>query len=110
MGLFDSVYVPCPHCGSRVEIQVEGDECMNSYTPETAPDYILRQAMNDGEHCMACDKWLTLADKDRPLEPIARPNVAVMKLRTPAGLPPPHPQGMRWWPGAAPTPDDIDNS
>lgn len=101
MGLFDSVYVECPHCGERVEIQVEGHEQMNSYTLETAPNFILREAMNRPEHCRACDGWLTVVDPRNPLAENERPPTKVLKVKSPDN-PRTHFQGMKWWPEELP--------
>ena len=111
MGLFDSVYVPCPHCGGRVEIQCDGNEEMASYSLDNAPDFILRQIM-DGipSHCMKCDGWLLVHDPSQPLGRPPRPKTTVLKIKTPPDLPPPHPQGMRWWPNNEPVDDEwVDN-
>ncbi len=108
MGLFDSVYVMCPHCGGRVEMQCEGNEEMASYTPETAPTFILRQVMNgEPSHCEKCDGWLVLTDPRDPLAEPERPPTVVLKVRSPEN-PTTHPQGMKWWPGGRPfTKDDL---
>lgn len=39
MGLFDSVYVPCPECGHRNEFQTKGmyDPRMHVFPPEAVP-------------------------------------------------------------------------
>lgn len=102
MGLFDSVYVKCPHCGSDVEMQCEGNEEMRSYTPDTAPTFILRQVIN-GEpiHCMKCDGWLVLTDPRAPLQEPERPPTVVLKVKPPRN-PSTHPQGMKWWPADEP--------
>ena len=42
MGLFDSVYVPCPSCGEKHEFQSKaGDSYLNRYTLDDAPDVVL---------------------------------------------------------------------
>ncbi len=101
MGLFDTIKVKCPHCAADAFIQVEGNEAMNIYTPEDAPLFALRQAMNGAEHCENCDGWFTLADPRAPLVAAERPPVATMKLRPPKN-PRVHPQGMKWWPDEEP--------
>ncbi len=107
MGMFDSVYVECPHCAARVEIQVDGNEAMDSYTVETAPVPILRQAMNTPEHCQKCDGWLAVIDPRAPLQPPERPPTVVAKVRAPEN-PMTHSQGMKWWPDELPFgPDDL---
>lgn len=98
MGLFDSVYVDCPHCGSKVELQCTGQECMNSYTLENAPTFILREIMNgEPSHCMKCDGWLAVVDPRNPYIE-ERPPAVVAKVRSPPN-PSVHEQGMKWWPG-----------
>ena len=107
MGLFDSVMVPCPHCGARVELQCEGNEEMKVYTPETAPDFILRQVMGgEPTHCMKCDGWLVLTDPRSPLAQPERPPTVVLKIKPPTN-PTTHPQGMKWWPGGNATMEDV---
>jgi len=108
MGLFDSVYVECPHCGSKVELQCDGNEEMASYTLDTAPTFILRQVMNRGPtHCRKCDGWLVVTDPRNPLAEPERPPTVVLKVRTPPS-PNTHPQGFKWWPDGVPfSKDDL---
>ena len=53
MGIFDSVYVDCPHCGNPVEFQSKADNAayMRRFTFLTAPDHILRDILHRPEHC-----------------------------------------------------------
>lgn len=99
MWLFDSVYVDCPHCGAKVEFQsdADGDPYLNNYTIETAPLHILRDVMNEPEHCAACDGWLVIVDPRHPLLPPERPPTEVRKVKPPDN-PRRHPQGLAWWP------------
>ena len=103
MGLFDSVYVDCPHCGKPVEFQTKADDCpyMQRYTLLTAPDHILRDVLNDPRHCQSCDGWLALLDPRFPLTPPPRPNPVAVKVKTPEN-PLGHEQGMKWWPDGKP--------
>lgn len=98
MGLFDSVYVDCPHCGSPVEFQTKADDApyMRRYTLADAPDYMLRDIINDPRHCQSCDGWLALLDPRYPINP-PRPNPIPIKVKTPDN-PRCHFQGMKWWP------------
>ena len=42
MGMFDSVYVPCPKCGELNEFQSKGGDCLlNESTLENAPANVL---------------------------------------------------------------------
>lgn len=57
MGLFDSVYVACPHCGEQNEMQSKAalyPRC-NNYTLDTAPPEILVDLGVSGpNHCENC--------------------------------------------------------
>lgn len=98
MGLFDSVYVPCPACNKPVEFQSKAhdDPCMRRYTLDDAPDYILRDIMNYPERCESCGQWFALLDQRFPIKP-PRPSLIAAKVKTPEN-PVTHPQGMQWWP------------
>jgi hypothetical protein len=98
MGLFDSVYANCPHCGKPVEFQTKADEMpyMNVYTLEDAPDHLLRDVLNSPHHCQSCYGWLVLLDPRYPITP-PRPNPIAAKVKTP-DHPDMHFQGMKWWP------------
>lgn len=112
MGLFDSVYVPCPHCSRKVEIQSKADEApyMNRYTIEDAPTHILIDVLNRPEYCRGCGGWLVLVDPRYPPEnpEPPRPTPEIAKTRTPSN-PHRHDQGFQWWPDDEPfTYADID--
>jgi hypothetical protein len=56
MGMFDTVMVPCPTCGTPSEFQSKGGGChLDTYTLEDAPDDVLldvnRHAPNKCEKC-----------------------------------------------------------
>lgn len=99
MGLFDSVYVDCPHCGKPVEFQTKADEApyMRHYTLEDAPAYMLADIMNGPTHCQSCDKWMALIDPAYPPGEQPKPNLRAAKVRAPEN-PNTHFQGMKWWP------------
>lgn len=103
MGMYDSVIVPCPHCGANVEMQCDGNESMDVYTPDTAPTWILRQVMNgEPTHCQKCDGWLILTDPRAPMQEPERPPTVVLKIRPPANPPTGSQQGCKWWPDGEP--------
>lgn len=113
MGLFDSVYAPCAHCGAEIEYQSKADEdaCLNRYTVETAPTHILADVLNSPEFCRHCEKWTALYDpKFPPEQPRPRPDPTPKKVRDPeAGEISIHrtQKFLRWW--KAPfTRDDIE--
>lgn len=104
MGLFDSIYVDCPHCGKPVEFQSKADEApyMERYTISNAPTHILTDVLNRPTHCKSCDGWLALVDPTVPIEPPRpRPSPRIAKVRTPEN-PETHFQGFKWWPDNTP--------
>ena len=68
MGLFDSVFADCPHCGSKVEFQSKeaADPYMNTYSPDDAPDEIKWDILNSPERCLKCHGWMALVDHKYP--------------------------------------------
>jgi len=107
MGMFDSLYASCPHCGKPVEFQSKAWNCgMDRYSIEDAPTAILVDVMNSPHYCDRCGHWLALVDPTMP--PDWKPQLKVVKIKTPAN-PGKHPQGMQWWPDEAPfTFDEIE--
>lgn len=98
MGMFDSVYVPCPHCQAPVEHQSKAWNCdMDRFSIENAPAEILFDIMNDPTHCEKCDGWMVLIDPKHPPGPRKPPELSVAKV-TPPENPRTHFQGMKWWP------------
>lgn len=107
MGLFDSVYAPCPHCGQPVEFQTKvGDPYCRSFTLESASPEQLIDIMNFPEHCEKCDGWLALIDPRYPPGEKPRPELRVAKVKTPEN-PGTHWQGMKWWPTETFSYDDL---
>jgi len=104
MGLFDSVYVPCPHCGAEVEHQSKADQdpYMNRYTLDDAPAHILEDVLNQPTYCQTCGKWHALLHPSRPPgEPPPRlEGIRAAKVRTPRdeeiGIHSTQPF-LRWW-------------
>jgi hypothetical protein len=57
MGMFDTVFVWCPHCGERQEIQTKDGPCtLGEYNLCNAPPAVLLGI--EGEHeCVDCGGW-----------------------------------------------------
>jgi len=109
MGIFDSVYAPCPHCGKLVEFQSKASEdaYMRRFTVDDAPAEILADVMNNPEHCMSCGGWMALVDPKYPPGEKPKPDLHPAKVRTPDN-PKKHFQGMQWWPENEPfTTNDL---
>ncbi len=57
MGLYDSINVTCPHCGSIFEAQSRAGDCiLDVYTLDTAPPEILADLFKRGDYCDVCNK------------------------------------------------------
>ena len=77
MGMFDSLYIMCPHCDEPTEEQSKAGECyLNSYTPSNCPEGILRDIMGNQRtydtNCMHCYESIKL-------ELVYKPTVIVTK-------------------------------
>jgi|GEM_PF-5357133 len=109
MGLYDSVYVDCPHCRKRVEFQSKEGECgCHDYTLNDAPTEILWDIMNNPQHCRGCDGWLVLIDPRYPRSERPKPALSAFKVKDPEN-PGAHFQGFKWWPEDHPfTYDDLE--
>lgn len=69
MGMFDSVYVPCPACTKPVEFQSKAGECsLTIYRLDNAPPEILADLYGQfGERCPDCGHIITVeAPSDKP--------------------------------------------
>lgn len=52
MGMFDSVYVTCPRCGSSVEFQSKAGECyLRTYSNQEVPTEIAADLNDTSERC-----------------------------------------------------------
>jgi hypothetical protein len=58
MGCFDSVYAPCPKCGTFNEFQSKGGEClMRNYmlNEEEIPDDVMSDVNRHSVFCESCN-------------------------------------------------------
>lgn len=54
MGMFDSLYVPCPKCNTDVEFQSKGGHCvLASYTLDNVPTDVFNGIRREG-NCEGC--------------------------------------------------------
>lgn len=57
MGMFDSVYVSCPNCGSANEFQSKAGDCLlKDYSLDNAPPEILLDLKGQIQTCFNCKK------------------------------------------------------
>ena len=55
MGMFDSVMVPCPNCGTTNEFQSKGGDCvLATYSLEDAPFNVLSDVNRWPVSCRRC--------------------------------------------------------
>lgn len=69
MGMFDRVYVDCPHCGQHTELQSKAGECMlNSWTLKTAPRNVLEDLAYGGgwRKCKHCEEEIEIEIPGKP--------------------------------------------
>lgn len=72
MGMFDTVYLTCPHCNEEIDCQTKSGECMlNSYTIDNMPMSI-PSAMLGFNHCYRCQKAFEV-------EMVTKPTYRVIK-------------------------------
>lgn len=102
MGMFDSVYVPCPRCGTQCEFQTKAGECfMDNYTLDTAPPHLLFDIMNMPRWCAGCKSWFALIDPKYPPGMPPRPDLSAASVREPVegefSVYRNDPDRFRWW-------------
>ncbi len=102
MGMFDSVYTPCPRCGHKTEFQSKEGECScNVYTLDNAPTEVLIDIVNDPQFCGGCKKWFVLFDPAYPPTEPPRPYPKAVPVREPNEgeftAYQHNPDSLRWW-------------
>jgi hypothetical protein len=79
VGLYDTVMVPCPQCGTRAEFQSKSGVCdLETYALHEAPDDVLRDVnRNAPVTCSKCQArfGVEIEGPRRPRTLIARPTV-----------------------------------
>lgn len=78
MGMFDSVYVPCPECGHRNEFQTKGmpDPYMNTFEPDQVPLMAAAYIVTDDSDKVPDDPYLIVCEGcEAQLELIWEPEI-----------------------------------
>jgi transcription elongation factor Elf1 len=74
MGMFDRVYVNCPHCDAEIELQSKaGERQMNTYSADDVPMEIASSFVQSPEFCESCNKPFGIVIKE------VRAKIAVYK-------------------------------
>lgn len=64
MGMYDVVWVPCPHCDERVEFQSKKGTCaLIDYTLDDAPNSILNDIAGRDKVCDKCGRLFSVVVK-----------------------------------------------
>lgn len=68
MGMFDTVYVPCPKCGLREEFQSKSGDCiLAQYNMEKCPWDVLKDVNRHApKQCEKCGSWFKVQLDDEP--------------------------------------------
>ena len=67
MGMFDTVWLNCPNCGSHDEIQTKSGACLlNNFSLHEAPMDVLSGVLGT-EHCPSCGKPYVIELIHRPI-------------------------------------------
>ena len=64
MGMFDSVYFPCPSegCDGTIEFQSKAGDCfLAGYSPDEVPTEIAADIAGDTSGCSKCGDFFTVA-------------------------------------------------
>lgn len=67
MGVFDYIYLKCPHCGEQIEEQSKGgNSCQAQYTLENAPVDVIEYIINKEFFCNNCNTRFKIDKVLRP--------------------------------------------
>jgi len=57
MGMFDSVYFGCPHCGEQTEVQSKAGFCvLDNFYEDAVPTCIAQDLDRERHFCKHCEK------------------------------------------------------
>ena len=67
MGMFDSIYVKCPNCGTKEEFQTKGGDCLlRCYNLKDAPSDVLADVNRHSPYtCRKCGTQFAVDIKNR---------------------------------------------
>ena len=61
MGMYDSVFAPCPCCNQELEWQTKAGDCnLDSYSPEAVPLDVAKGVNGDIRTCSYCGVRVTI--------------------------------------------------
>lgn len=70
MGMYDTVWVKCPHCGKRTDMQSKsGDCCLDNYELKDAPIEVVADLISGRgwTKCTWCSKNIKIELVNRPV-------------------------------------------
>jgi len=79
MGMFDSVYLRCPHCGNELEFQSKVGKCvLANYSENDCPAEIGKDLAGEVQHCEGCHKTLQFSFQE-----IQKPVIIIKLIEAP---------------------------
>ena len=73
MGMFDSVYFKCPHCGKDTEVQSKAGDCtLDNFWQNRVPPQIAIDLEGDEESCRLCKESFKIVSLNKPTDVIMR--------------------------------------
>jgi hypothetical protein len=69
MGMFDSIFIPCPNCKETVEVQSKAGPCtLKAFDPDKVPAVVAVDVDGDETFCNKCKKsWVVRTKKLKPV-------------------------------------------
>lgn len=65
MGVYNSIYVPCPDCGNNIEFQSKSGSCqLSTYSISDCPEKEVEGIMGDSWCCENCGADVVIAKKE----------------------------------------------
>ena len=76
MGMFDNIWVSCPHCNERTNLQSKAGDCtLEEYELDNAPLSVMGDLSVGGGYriCTKCDREIRVVANGRPTFTVAKP-------------------------------------
>ena len=66
MGMFDSVYIECPYCGDKTEVQSKSGDCtLDTYNQYNVPIAVAFGLINRADTCDNCNKIILVIENSK---------------------------------------------
>lgn len=79
MGMYDTLNVPCPHCGYINSLQSKAGPCgLYDYTIDDAPYVVVQDLANERQYCLECSKEFSVRSRT-----VTRDEAYIVKIEKP---------------------------